>query len=268
MQLDIASARNVLQLIVDGQIFNPTLRTAMLREATVVVLGKTSEANDGASKDILIALDSDPIGFARDLLRIAETRELTNSQAPTSPKADAAILPEDDALKDRLTRVYLGSPAFRICFLVLAVGTALFGVNLGVLTFNTDAVLKIKNDATNAVNQAKAQAETAKIAVEGAVASIMQSTPSIDTVAAKVVDKINVGETEQRVVTLLGQKFDRDVQARTDKVARELDEKIKPLTADVERLTNEVPKHTKNVKDNTEKLAGLETKYNGQLELF
>ena len=273
MQLDMTNAKNVLRLIADGSLSNPELRRNMLQEAAAAVLGKDPaklEVVDGAPKVVVVS-EAEQKATAQDLLRIAEASEPPPKEpapAPAAPKAEAASLPDDEGLKDRISRIFMSSPAFRICTVILGVATALFGVQLGFLSLDVTAVQKIKAEASTAVNDAKAQADNARNAVAAATADIQQSKPSIDIVASKAADKIDIGDARQRVVALLGEKFDGEVRTRIDLVVKELGQKAAPLKTANDELEQKLQQQTASVKTNTGKLAALEEKYSAQLALF
>jgi len=164
--IDITSEiKRKLELVVNEKINNPAVAAAIVKQASDALIGANTSVpaiSDGLSGT---SSPEEVRALAADLLQIAPP-EVYRIRA-SFEGSDG-----DDAIKDRLTSVFISSTAFRICLTVLAVGTALFGINIGFLTFDATQATRIKAEADSAVMEAKSQAENAKDAIAGAIAGI------------------------------------------------------------------------------------------------
>jgi hypothetical protein len=202
------AVQHILTLIENGDIAAPQLRTLLLADAARRLLGTGDAVTAALGPEATAEAQK---SLARDLRQLADANVTPSTFLPTPP-ASAPPPPggpiDDDAMKDRITRAFMGSAAFKFCVGVLAVGTILFGVNMGVLMLDTTQAHKIKNEAQAAVDTARAQADNARLSVAGAVAAVQADLPRL------AAERLNVQAIQQQVAT--------DIAGRTNPVLADL----------------------------------------------
>jgi chromosome segregation ATPase len=99
---------------------------------------------------------------------------------------------------------------------------------MGVLTLDTSAVNRVKTEAAVAANDAKVAADNAKNAIATAIASTQQEMPRL------VIEKLNVGDVQQKVVEILTERMNRNISNLDTKIAKVAED----LNAEGKRITS------------------------------
>lgn len=208
--LEQQSLQQELRLLSEGKIQTPELRTWLLLDVATTLLGNDAEVVKKLREPETPLDDAKFEAIIGDLQQIESLR--VAGQAVDDTTNSIGTIPDDDALKDRISRVFLSSMSFKICFGVLAVGTALFGINLGVLSLDTSAITRATSDANKAISEAKHAGDDAKSQVQAAVYDATTKIPSL------VVDKLDLKEIETRVIVELANRLQPKFDAIDNRV--------------------------------------------------
>ncbi len=208
------------QLLANGQIQDPAARKLILEQILGALLGAESNWSDKLDVGEISKDPSKLAAISGDLLKLAQLGQ----PSPGTPDLS------DDALKDRMHRLYLSSMPFKICMAILAVGTALFGVNIGVLSLDTTAVNKVRSEAEATANQAKADADRAAAAIKAAVNDTRQREAeaireATSALISEGVKKLDISGIEGRILSAVRDQSDHRFDEMSNKVSA-VDNKI------------------------------------------
>lgn len=218
---DAADQQQVARLLVlleQRQIDNAVVRELILKRCVRALLGPDALLEARIQDAIGAGLD-EAASLARNLRQVLpERREATVPPAAMpEPLANASALPSDDAIKDRISRVYMQTTAFQISLGMLAVGLILFGIKLNGLSLDASAVERIRSEAQIAAITAKAQADGARVAVQSVVDEVRGEALKLvnEKVAEarsealqRLIDRIETGQVERRAAELAADRVD------------------------------------------------------------
>jgi hypothetical protein len=245
---DISNAEGVLRLIANDQISRPDIRKEALKTAATTILGK-----DSGLIETITSINPDDTQEIKKI--VSDLRSLAAGRTRVeNPSIHQLQLPSDDEIKDRVSRVFMSSLAFKICSGVLALGAALFGINMGVLTFDTAAANRIKTEAAIAANDAKQQADNAKNSIAAAISTVQVNMDKL------INDKIDIQAVQQRVAVIVSDKLDGKIG--------ELDKKIKNTGTSINDQNTQIDANKQKIGDIQKTIDKSEAKYQEAERLF
>jgi hypothetical protein len=236
---EAADTKAVLELIIGNRIVNPTIQRNLLQNIIKKSFGGELESHN---EDLASLKPEEVKAIARDLLQVVDHR--------TSPIS----LPSDDVIKDRIGNVFMASVPFKIAVTILGLGAALFGINMGVLTFDTSAANRTKTEAAVAANDAKVAADNAKNAVASAISSMQLDMPR------QIAEKINLSDVEPKVASILSEKLSPAIMT--------LDSKISNVAKSVNEQNVKVEAAERQVNDFQKSVAEINAKVAEAQRLF